>query len=213
VQACGVQTAVHYTATFVDQNGANLTQYYVSFDSIKTYPQSPTINVTLPVNKIVTRKVYVLSACGGYVLADSTQIGPFTSDFNAGTIGVTLPQTNSFTISGVVKDCNNNAVVSGYAAAQVDGKNFTSQISNGSFTIPISRCSTNATLASVIVIDNANQQTNSSPITVSVMNTNVSVGTVQACGINLTEFLLTPLMVLLIIQTLYKHISKMGVHI
>ena len=46
-----------------------------------------------------------------------------------------------------------------------------------------------ATTATIIVKDNANHQQNSTPITVSVINTNVNIGTVQACGINITEFL------------------------
>jgi protocatechuate 3,4-dioxygenase beta subunit len=190
--ACGVQLAVHYTATFVDQNGVNLTSFYVNFSGDSTfniYAQTATINTLIPANKIMKRKVYVKTTCGGYVLVDSTQIGPFATDFNAGTITVTAPQPNTFTISGTAKDCNNNPVASGYVAAQVDGQNFSAAITNGNFIIPISRCSTNTTTATVIVLDNNTQQQNSTPITVSVLNANVNVGTVQACGINLSEFL------------------------
>lgn len=190
IAACGVQLAVHYTATFVDQNGANLSQYYVSFgDSIKLYPQTATIDAIIPANKIMTRKVYVYTTCGGYILVDSTQIGPFASDFNAGTISVTVPQPNSFTISGTVNTCNNTPVTNGYATIMLEGKTYTAIINNGSFSMPVTRCNTNAVTATINVLDNVNNQQNSTLITVSVSNTNVNIGTVQACGISLNEFL------------------------
>jgi hypothetical protein len=189
VAACGVQTAVRYTANFVDQNGANLTQYYVSFDTIKVYPQTSSINTIIPANKTLTRKIYVYTTCGGYVLVDSTQVGPFANDFNAGTISVNVPQPNSFTISGSVNTCSNTPVTNGYATIMLEGKTYTSIINNGSFSVQITRCNTSAAIAIINVLDNANNQQNATPITFSVSNTNVNIGTVQACGVSLNEFL------------------------
>ncbi len=189
VAACGVQTAVHYIATFIDQNGVNLSQYYISIDTIKIYPQSATINTIIPVNKILTRKVYVYTTCGGYVLVDSTQIGPFASDFNAGNITVNVPQPNTFVLSGTVNTCSNTPVTNGNATILVDGKTYFVMINNGSFSLPITRCNTNVVTATISVLDNVNHQQNSNPITVSVSNANVNIGTVQACGVNVNEFL------------------------
>ncbi len=192
IAACGVQVAVHYTASFVDQNGASFAGFYVNFSGDTTfniYPQTNTINAIIPANKVLIRKTFAYTNCGGYVLVDSTQIGPFATDFNAGTISITVPQPSSFIISGTVKDCSNNPVALGYAVAQINGQNFSSIISNGSFSIPVSRCNSNATNATIIVIDNATQQQNSSSISPSVSNSNINIGVVQACGINLDEFL------------------------
>jgi len=189
VAACGVQTAVHYIATFIDQNGVNLSQYYISIDTIKIYPQSATINTIIPVNKILTRKVYVYTTCGGYVLVDSTQIGPFASDFNAGNITVNVPQPNTFVLSGTVNTCSNTPVTNGNATILVDGKTYFVMINNGTFSLPITRCNTNVVTATISVLDNVNHQQNSNPITVSVSNANVNIGTVQACGVNVNEFL------------------------
>lgn len=189
IAACGVQTAVRYTATFVDQNGVNLTQYYVSFDTIKVYSQTSSINTIIPANRTLTRKIYVYTTCGGYVLVDSTQIGPFATDFNAGTISVNVPQANTFTISGTVNTCSNTIVTNGYATILVDGKTYTTSISNGSFSMPITRCNTNVVTATINVLDNVNNQQNATPITFSVSNTNVNMGTVQACGVSVNEFI------------------------
>ena len=193
VAACGVQNFVHYTASFIDQNGSPLPYFYIVFtgDSTTTnYSQSSTIDAIVQANKILTRKVYLYVSCSNsYVLIDSTQIGPFTSDFNAGTITVTVPQPNTFTISGTVTDCSNNPLTNGHTTIVVDGATYFTTISNGSFSQQISRCNTTVTTANIIVVDNTTHQQNAAPISVSVSNTNVNIGTVQACGLNLTEFL------------------------
>ncbi len=189
VAACGVQVAIHYTATLVDQNGTNLTQYYVSFDTVKVYSQTSSINAIIPANKIMTRKIYAYTTCGGYVLVDSTQVGPFSTDFNAGTISIALPQPNSFIISGTVNDCNNLPVVKGTATIVLENKVYKGIVTNGNFAVNVSRCNTTAATANITVSDSILQQQNIAAYTISVTNANVNAGLLKACGMNANEFI------------------------
>jgi hypothetical protein len=196
VQACGVQNIVRYIAGFVDQNGAIINgTLRVTFTGDSTqsyYLQAPGggLNVYVQANKILTRKVYYYDNCQYQVLIDSTQIGPFSTDFNAGTINLTIPQPNTpLTISGTVQNCSNVNVASGTATIKVDGRTYTTTITNGLFSQQITRCTNNAATATITVTDKATNQQNGTPITVSVTTSNVSTGIVQACGVSLTEFL------------------------
>lgn len=195
VQACGVQNIVRYIAAFLDQNGSTINgTLRVSFSGDSTqnyYIYAPVggINIYLPANKIITRKIYYFDKCQNETLIDSVQIGPFTTDFNAGTINVTIPQANTFNISGTVQNCSNANVANGFATIKVDGLTYTTAIANGLFSQQISRCSNIATTATISVTDNVAYQQNSTPITVSVTNVNVNIGTVQACGVSVAEFL------------------------
>ena len=190
--ACGLQVGVRYVANFVNQTGAGLTQYYVSFTgdtTIKIFPTSSTLNTIVQANKALIRKVYVQNSCGTYVLADSTIIGPFTADFNAGIITITAPPTNTITISGTATDCSNLPISNGTVTILLDGKTFTGNVTNGTYSVSVTRCNTSANTASIYVKNNANQQQNVTPISVLVTNANVTAGNVQACGGNTTEFL------------------------
>jgi hypothetical protein len=192
VAACGLKVGVRYVANFVNQAGTGLTQYYVSFTgdtTIKVFPTSSTLNTVVQANKALIRKVFVLNSCGAYVLADSTTIGPFSADFNAGIVTITVPPTNSITISGTATDCNNLPITSGVATIYLDGKTYTTTVTNGAYSQAVVRCNTSISNAIINIINNANQQQNASPFTVQVSNTNVTVGNIQACGGNTNEFL------------------------
>jgi hypothetical protein len=192
VQACGVQNFVRYTSSFVDANGMAITNgMYVSFglDSLSNiWVQNGMINAIIPANKLITRKIYFYNICNGsYDIVDSTQIGPFQTDFNAGTITVSLPQTNNITISGTAKDCSNNNVF-GIATIKIDGNNYSSYINNGNFSIAIARCNINPTTATINVEDTVNKKQNTTPVTINVGTNNVNVGNIVACGINTNVF-------------------------
>ncbi len=195
VQACGVQNIVRYIAGFVDQNGATINgtlQVTFSADSTQSYYlQSPGggLNVYVPANKVITRKVYYYNSCGVAVLVDSTIIGPFTTDFNAGIVNLNIPSPNTFTISGTVQNCSGANVTNGLANISLDGRTYAATITNGAFSLQVTRCTSNATNATITVTDNVANQQNSTPITASVTNTNVNIGTIQACGVSLSEFL------------------------
>lgn len=199
VQACGVQNLIRYSATFVDQFGNYLNKpHYVGFKltptSVVTFADTANLkngvaNKILKANTSYTILFYYYSQCNGWQVIDSTQIGPFATDYNAGTINVTIPQANTFTISGTVLNCSNANVANGYATIKIDGLTYTTTITNGLFSQQISRCSNTATTATINVTDNIAYQQNATPITVSVTNTNVNIGTVQACGVSVAEFL------------------------
>ncbi len=196
INACGLQAFIKYTATFVDQNGAGLnSQYYVHFsgDTTSYYsqnysPQNGIINATIPANKTLTRTIHTYNPCGDYVLIDSTMLTPFSGDFNAGLITVNIPQANTLTISGNATDCSNNPITNGFAFINIDGKNYTSSITNGNFSQQILRCSLSPTTAVISIVDNINQQQNLVPINATVTNNNISVGSIQACGLSTAEF-------------------------
>lgn len=195
ITACGVQAAIRYTATYVDQFGNNLTanSFQVKFTgdtTISNYPPNATAVFIIPANKIMTRKIYVSTLCNGWVLADSIQIGPFTTDFNAGIITVNVPQpTSSFTISGTANNCSGGSIASGLVTVIIENRAYKGIASNGSFAVNVSRCGTNITNANITVSDNATQQQNTSPVIVNVTNVNVSGVIVQACGVSANEFI------------------------
>ncbi len=195
IAACGVQNFVHYTATFVDQNGNALTSFYVSFtgdSTTTTDSQTSTINAIVQANKVLIRKIYVKPICYGYypVLVDSTQIDPFTSDFNAGVIAVNMPPSNNISFIGTIKDCNNNPV-SGNAYITIPSpngnNNYTLQIVNGQITGTITNCS-NITSINFVAEDTINQKQNATPVTLSISNNFVDVSTVQACGLSTSQY-------------------------
>ena len=195
VQACGVQNIVRYIAGFVDQNGAIINgTLRVTFTGDSTqsyYLQAPGggLNVYVQANKILTRKVYYYDNCQNQVLIDSTQIGPFSTDYNAGVISVTVPIANTVSVTGTVKDCNNNNV-NGIATLILGGATPGTRLNiiNGNVLGSITNCG-NVTSGYLNVEDTVNHQQNATPIAVSVINNTINFGTVQACGVSLTEFL------------------------
>lgn len=192
VAACGVQAFVNYTAHFVDQNGAAITNYlYVDLiprDSLQSSLTNGNFAALLMANKVYTRKVYVVDNCNNYVMVDSTQIGPFSSDFNAGTVNLNIPQATSITISGTVTNCSNANVSSGNAAISFNGRVYNAAITNGSFSQPITLCNGATGNATITVTDNTANQQNATPITVALGTSNVNIGTVQACGVSVSEY-------------------------
>lgn len=190
IQACGVQTAIKYTIILKDQNGNSINGRYIYFipDSAKISYYGDTVKAILPFNTVLSRVIYVSTPCG-YVKADSASIGPFTNNFDAGILNINIPQTNIFIISGNVNNCSNNPVTNGVARITIDGITDTTVIANGSFSQQIIRCNNNTTTATIQVLDYTAYQQNSTPITIQVNNANVSIGTVQACGLNIQEFL------------------------
>ncbi len=190
IAACGVSSKVLYTIKLIDQNGNNWNGNLLpSFsDSSSSVLQNGVITTNISYNKQITVKFWTVTSCGSSLLIDSMQIGPYTNDFNAGTITINTPP-NTVIFSGTVNNCSNNPVTNGYATINLDGKTFNTRINNGTFVNQIVRCNTNTANATITVLDQTTNQQNTTPISISVSNTNINIGTVQACGVSLNEFL------------------------
>ncbi|MBS4042883.1 MAG: hypothetical protein KGZ59_03625 [Chitinophagaceae bacterium] len=194
VAACGLKAGVRYIANFVNPNGVGLSQYYVSFtgdSTMTTYPSNSTLNTIIQANKALIRKVYVLNSCGTYVLADSTLIGPYAADFNAGTVTITAPPIHTLTISGTAIDCNILPIASGVATIFLDGKTYNTNIINGSFSQLVEKCYSpfSSSFAMINILNNANQHQNATPYLIQVFNANVNTGNLLACNTSNFEFL------------------------
>lgn len=192
VSACGIQVAIHYTATVQDQFGNTPQNFmYLVFvpDSVgQRFIQNGVVSAIIKANTILTRKIYAYNNCNLYELVDSTQIGPFTTDFNAGVITVNIPQQNTFTISGTATNCSNSAVAKGTALIDFDGYSYQTPVTNGSFSLTVKRCSSVQTTAAINVVDSNTNQQNTAALTVTISNANINVGNIQACGLSSIQF-------------------------
>ncbi len=191
VAACGIQTAIHYTANFGDPSGNSLQGYcYFYPDSAQgTSWFNGATTFIIPANTVVTRMVTVYNACGGSTY-DSLKIGPFTADFNAGNVTINVPSVNTLHITGTAVNCSGSPITKGAAIAYstVDSSTRNFSITNGSFSIPVVNCSGAALTYSVIVIDSNNNQQNVTPVNVTITNSDVSVGQISACGLSSAQY-------------------------
>jgi hypothetical protein len=128
----------------------------------------------------------VIDQCN--VVAYSQNIGPFSADANLGTISVTLPATNTLTITGTLTNCANVNVTNGAVVINSSGSfSYVIPVSNGTFSLTIVRCSGGTLNFSVLGIDYAALQqsilyTGSGTIGI------VNVGTIQACGTSSAQY-------------------------
>ena len=117
----------------------------------------------------------------------SQNIGPFSGNVNLGTITVNIQPQASVTISGTAVTCNSSPVTNGFANISLDGMTYRAAITNGNFSIAITRCNGNPTQAQIFAEDiAATQQGSSASITVS--SGNVNAGQLSACGTTTDEY-------------------------
>ena len=117
----------------------------------------------------------------------SQNIGPYSSNINLGTIAVTLPAINYLQITGNAVNCANQPVTNGNALIYFDGVYYNKPISNGNFSLTVTRCSNSNATVEVVVIDNiGNEQSSlwSGPTSGGTVNT----GTLSACGTSSVSF-------------------------
>lgn len=115
-------------------------------------------------------------------------IGPYSSNTNLGTITVTIPSQNSLTITGSAVNCANQPVTNGNALIYFDGVYYNKPVSNGSFSMTVTRCSNSSAAIEVVVIDNVGNQ-QSATWTGTASNGTVSTGTLSACGTSSVSFI------------------------
>jgi len=118
-----------------------------------------------------TLLMQVVNQCGS--LMGGVNIGPALTDQNLGTVTVTVAHAE-LTLTGTVVDCNNNPVDSGFVNAIVDGLNYRAAVSQGAFTLPVSRCLISSLTVQMLAVDlNSGQQS-------TVTNVTADTGTVNA---------------------------------
>jgi len=130
--------------------------------------------------------IEVVDQCN--TVAFSQNIGPYNANADLGTVTVTIPTTNSLTITGTIKNCSNANVTSGAAVIYVTGGyNYSAPVTNGAFSLTIVRCAIGTVNFSVLGVDyTALQQ--SGPVAGSGTTGTVNVGTIQACGTSSVEY-------------------------
>ena len=118
----------------------------------------------------------------------SQNIGPYSSNTNLGTITVTIPAVNYLQITGSAVNCSNQPVTNGNALIYYDGHLYNKPISNGNFSLTVTRCSnSNATIEVVVVDNTSNVQSTTWSGTASSGTANT--GTLSACGTSSVSFI------------------------
>src|SRR4030095_13527172 len=117
----------------------------------------------------------------------SQNVGPFSSNTNLGSITITPQPMTSLNVTGSCVNCSNQPVTNGNALIYFDGLYYNTPISNGNFSITVTRCSA-TTPIEVIAIDNAGQQ-QSNTWTGSASSGTVNTGVLTACGTSSVSYI------------------------
>ena len=117
----------------------------------------------------------------------SQNIGPYSSNTNLGTITVTIPPVNYLQITGSAVNCSNQPVINGNAMIYYDGHLYNKPISNGNFSLTVTRCSNSNATVEVVAVDNTSNE-QSSIWSGTASSGTVSTGTLSACGTSSVSF-------------------------
>ena len=117
----------------------------------------------------------------------SQNIGPYSSNTNLGTITVTIPPINYLQITGSAVNCSNQPVINGNAMIYYDGHLYNKPISNGNFSLTVTRCSNSNATVEVVAVDNTSNE-QSSIWSGTASSGTVSTGTLSACGTSSVSF-------------------------
>lgn len=129
----------------------------------------------------------VMNQCNN--VAYSQNIGPFSADATLGTVSVTLSSSNTLTITGTLTNCANANVTNGAVVIYTDfGHSYSVPVTNGSFSFTLLRCGTSSANFAVRGVDLATFQ-ESLMYNGSGTSGTVNIGTLQACGSGLSEYI------------------------
>lgn len=178
--------------SFKDDHGAPLINAQVRIKRLLngTYGYGRTDstgNLCGKVPKNENLELQVLDLCGNPFYTQA--IGPFTANATLPVITVTIPAMNTLTITGSITTCANTNVVNGAAAVYIEGGHqYTVPVTNGTFSLTIPRCGSNALNFSVVGVDYAALQ-QSAPFTGTGTSGTVNTGVLQACGTSSLQFI------------------------
>jgi hypothetical protein len=128
----------------------------------------------------------VMNTCNQSIYTQN--VGPFNTNTNLGTISVTLAPINTLQITGSAVNCSNQPVTNGNVLVYFEGHLYVRPISNGNFSLTITRCSNSTATVEVVAVDNIANQQSSSPWTGSASTGSINTGTISACGISSISF-------------------------
>ncbi len=138
----------------------------------------------VPKNEALTLEIF--TTCNQPVY--SQNIGPYSSNTNLGTITVTIPAQNSLTITGSAVNCANQPVTNGNALIYFDGVYYNKPITNGTFSMSVTRCSNSSATIEVVAVDNVGLQ-QSNTWTGTATTGTVNTGALSACGTSSTSYI------------------------
>lgn len=143
----------------------------------------------IPAGEILVLKIY--DACNNVIMTNN--IGPFTSGSNNTLPAITISQSlsNTITITGTLKDCSGNNVTNGvanlsYASSTNYFSNYSTQVTNGSFSFNVLSCSSSQQLT-FAGADFANLQTTGN-INFTATSPTTNLGNLTVCTAT-TEFI------------------------
>lgn len=103
----------------------------------------------IPAGENLTMKIY--DACNNVIMTNN--IGPFANNSNNTLPAITISQSlsNTITITGILKDCSGNNVTNGvanlsYASSTNYFSNYSTQVTNGSFSFNVLSCASSQQL-------------------------------------------------------------------
>lgn len=173
---------INFEAKYKDQDGGALPFAKISL----TRPNGETrygytdgsgyFFATIPAGEVLVMKVN--DACNTSVFTQT--IGQFTNNVNLGNIIVPF-HTVKVTITGTTVNCKGEPVANGVLDLMLDGKLNRTMISNGSFSINLTRCSNANTEAKLTVFDNDSGM-QSDDVKVNVTEGNINAGEISTCA-------------------------------
>lgn len=182
---------VNFEATVKDQNGHPVPNALVTIKKVDNSSMAAALTDELgrvsglvPANAALELKV--TDRCHNVLF--SQNIGPYSSNVNFGTINVTMQPPANVTISGTAVNCTGNAVTNGFVSITLEGITYRTNISNGNFTINISRCNANSAQAQLFAEDVATSQQGSVQ-SITVTSGAANAGQLTACGTTTDEFI------------------------
>lgn len=138
----------------------------------------------VPVNKTLQIRVY--NRCNTIIY--TKDIGPFSTATDLGTITVNNTGTSQVTVSGSAINCSGGAVTNGFVNISIDSVHNRAPVTNGSFSLTITRC-TNAPTTAVITAYDMGTNQNGAATNVAVSSTTANAGQLSACGNSVSQFL------------------------
>lgn len=93
------------------------------------------------------------------------EIGPFAFDSEISDIRITLPESQTLTINGTAKDCDDFIVGNGKVIVNVDNRSYATLISGGKFSLNIFRCNSQPTAVTFTATDILRNKTSVTTIT------------------------------------------------
>jgi hypothetical protein len=187
-----IEKSIQFSCTIVDGNGnpmPNVSVWieYANGDYTGAHGFTDStgyLNGLIPANADLVLKIYTDYQCSGPVYTQLVTTGTTTLSLG----NITVGPTSTATIMGNVTDCNNAPVTNGYVIFQYGYYNVRAVINgNGTFSLNTIICSSN-TSVNIIATDNSSLQ-QSSLVNRSIQSGINNLGTLNACGTSIEEFI------------------------